>query len=770
MLSALLFATLLSQTAPVAGNASLLGIVVDAATQQPIAGARVWLVDLQKATTTNAEGRFTFEFLPAGSFTITVSNIGYIFVKRLVHIPPATALTITIALAEGQGTYQESVTVVAASPERPSEPGVASQTTLGSGGLQSLRSVAVDDPMRAIQSLPGVAAGDDFRSEFSVRGASFRQMGIVIDDVATPMLMHTVKGADDTGSVAMINTDILDSASLFAGAHPQRDGNWLGGTLRFTVREGSRDRTQVRLAVSDTGAAAVIEGPLGRGKRASWLLSARKSYADWLIRKLDPTFGSTLGFYDVQSKLTFDISSRQQLQFLMIGGDANYFQNNSGATNGLHTSSAQSLVGSLAWRYTRPRVQLSQRVSNAYSDFDNHGLVQQHLGSGVTRTFVARTDVRWLISPSMAFEAGGQGEHNYDQRTLNQYTAIGGGNVRLRNRFAFLGERNLSSAWAQITAKSTRGAIVGGVRGITDNIRATPHAAPWLLAELKLGSRVEVKAGVARPVQYGDVYQLVPPTFTSFTASGASTVSLGETRVTRPERALAYDLGIDVRFGKTMVLRVNGYTRDESDILRVYDTEPRLTATGSLFQPTTPVQGRQSALNSLAGQSRGVEFLAQRRAQTGLVGWISYTYARTDYQDAITGENFPGDFDQRHTANIFLEERWSYRTAFSLKVRLSSSPPIPGYFSGTIDNLFISGTRNQVRLPKYGRIDARANRTFTFNQRRLTLFLEMINATNRKNYGVAGGFVSTSTAGHRASSYTEKLIGWLPSIGILIEF
>jgi len=155
------------------------------------------------------------------------------------------------------------------------------------------------------------------------------------------------------------------------------------------------------------------------------------------------------------------------------------------------------------------------------------------------------------------------------------------------------------------------------------------------------------------------------------------------------------------------------------------------------------------------------------KALPGLVGWLSYGWSHTRDNDRLTGESFDGDFDQRHTVNVFIEERVSYRTAVSVKVRTGSSPPLPGYFKGTIDDLFVSDTRNQVRLPTYLRIDARANRTYTFDHRRLTLFLEVINLTGRRNLGVADGFVRSN---FQALSYTEKLIPWLPSIGMLIEF
>ena len=727
------------------GTSILQGIVVDAATQTPIAGARVWIVDFGLTANSGPDGRFTFTHLPGTSFTLTVSQIGYIFVKRTIDLPDNSTLGIVIALAEGQGTYTENVTV-AATVERPSEPGVAAQTVIGSGGLQSLRSVATDDPMRAVQALPGATTGDDFRSEFSVRGATFRQMGVVIDNIATPMLVHTVKGHDDTGSVAMINTDILDSVSLTAGAAPQRDGNYLGGTLKFTVREGSRDRTQVRVAASDTGAAGVVEGPLGTGRRGSWLFSARKSYAAWLIRKLDPTFGSTLDFYDLQSKFAYDLTSRQQLQFLAIGGSAEYFQQNTSVGNGLHTADSRSLVGSLVWKYTRPTFQLSQRLSNAYSDFANFGLLGQNQGDGHTTALIARTDALWNLSPSTTLEGGAQREATHDQRVLRSYTTVNSTTVRLRSEDKYGGDRSLNSVWAQTTTKTRFGTVVAGVRGIGEGWQSAPHIGWWLLGDTRLGARVAVRGGVGRSVQYPDLYQ-------TFYAAAPLV----------PERALSFDLGMEVTLTPTISARVNGYRRRESDILRAYDHEPRLV--NNKLVAASVAMWR----NSLAGTSRGAEFVLQRKAATGLVGWLSYGYSHTSDTDTQSLESFDGDFDQRHTVNVFLEERLSYRTAVSLKVRTGSSPPIPGYFKGTNDALFVGDLRNQVRLPEYLRIDVRANRTFTYNQKRLTLFLEVINLTGRRNWGTAEGSVRT-TSPFQATNWTEKLIPWLPSIGILIEF
>ncbi len=108
-------------------------------------------------------------------------------------------------------------------------------------------------------------------------------------------------------------------------------------------------------------------------------------------------------------------------------------------------------------------------------------------------------------------------------------------------------------------------------------------------------------------------------------------------------------------------------------------------------------------------------------------------------------EEFDGDFDQRHTLNVFVEQRLSYRLAVSGKLRLGSNFPIVGYFTGTPEALQLSASRNQVRLPFYSRLDVRANRAFTFQRSRLTLFVEVMNLLGRRNGGQSDGFIRPST-------------------------
>src|SRR4029434_10346198 len=89
----------------------------------------------------------------------------------------------------------------------------AGATSLHGRELENLRGAVLDDPLRAIQSLPSATATDDFYSEFAVRGNPFRYVGLNVDGVPTRYLLHTVNGITDGGSIAMIHSDTLSSVA-----------------------------------------------------------------------------------------------------------------------------------------------------------------------------------------------------------------------------------------------------------------------------------------------------------------------------------------------------------------------------------------------------------------------------------------------------------------------------------------------------------------------------------------------------------------------------
>src|SRR4030095_10839147 len=145
--------------------------------------------------------------------------VNYGLVKKTIkHTGDTTDLK--IALNEDAATLTESVSINL-DPYEETQTNAASEQLLNKRELQSLSSILIGDPVRAAQALPGVSTGDDFRSEFSVRGAGFDRIGLYLDGVLTENFVHTIQGGYiDTGSVSVINADTVESVSLFTGAFP----------------------------------------------------------------------------------------------------------------------------------------------------------------------------------------------------------------------------------------------------------------------------------------------------------------------------------------------------------------------------------------------------------------------------------------------------------------------------------------------------------------------------------------------------------------------
>ena len=401
----------LAQDAAPAATGTVRGVVVDRADGTAIGDVSVRVQDAGAPVKTDAEGRFELAGVPAGQRTLYVSVVGFILVKRPIDVRPGEPLDLTIALSEGTGTYSETVTV-AGERFREQERSVPAQQTLGSGDIQNLRNLLTNDPMRAIQVLPGVSTGDDFRSEFVVRGSPFSRMTFTLDGVPTSFLLHTVQQIRDGGSIAMLNGDILDGITLLNGSYPQRYGNRLGAELDFHMREGSRDRAQLRFAVSGTDASVVAEGPLGGGKSGSWLVSARKSYLELLLRQIDDENDFGFGFSDIQSKLVYDVAPAHRAELTIVAGRSRLDQESTvEQLNEVQDGRNSAVLVNGGWRFTlSPRVVLNQHLALGVNDYSNVNAAGGELDRGSGRDVTWRADLAAIRSSTLTLEGGAQAQ------------------------------------------------------------------------------------------------------------------------------------------------------------------------------------------------------------------------------------------------------------------------------------------------------------------------------------------------------------------------
>ncbi len=737
MLNVLLLALLLS-----VDTGKITGTVVEARTGAPLAAVLVKVQSTGQQAFSDGDGKFEIAGVPVGSQTLLVSVVGYGLVRREVTVSATDAVDVTIPVTEGASTYVEEVSV-GASRFREAEPGVSSQSVLGSREILALRGLVADDPFRAVQVLPGVSTGDDFRAEFAVRGLGPGNIGISIDGVDSPLLFHTVRGVQDTGSLALINSDILESAALLAGPHPQRLNAHLGSRLDFTTRDGSRERLTVRGMFSASAASTVLEGPVGSDKNASWLFSIRKSYIDWLLRQIDSTTDTTFGFTDGQAKFTIDLTPRQSLRVSVLAGRSLLRENeNPPDANTLDPAANTTVIGNVQWRFT-PSAQFStsQQVYLVNSDYRNRVRDGRTREEGNDRDLTWRGSAAWNPGSGHLIEFGAQAQSLSSKRVDRRFT-----NTSEQLLLDATGDAWSAAGWAHHRWTPTaRVSITPGVRLEHWELYNQTKASPWLLTEYEVrsGTRVRLGAGIQHQ---------------SATIENAIFVLPGQRLV--PQQAATIEAGIEQRIGSALRLNLVAYHRRDDHGLRAVNSEIRIE-NNRVVQPQNPHWE-----NALTGKTTGAEITLERRAVNGLNGWLSYTWNDSRYEDSP--ESFPSDYDQRHTVNAYVAYRWSGRTSLSARMRYGSNFPIVGYVAQDANGYLLSAQRNGIRLPAYSRLDLHADRTFTYRKSRLTLFIEVVNAMNRDNYRPNSFRVNTNT--RRVFEPIESLFPLLPVAGVLIEF
>lgn len=725
------------------------GRVIDGRTGVGLDKVLVLIENGGPSTQTDATGAFRIASVTAGSHKLFVSVVGYILVRKIVQVPAGGAVEVTIPLSEGTGTYTETITV-AADPFRRGEPGVAAQQVLGSADIQNLRGVLADDPLRAVQVLPGVSAADDLRSEFSVRGSPFTHLSMTVEGFSTPYLLHTVRAVEDqssSGSVAMINSDILQDVTLLNGGYPQRYGDRTGAEVDFRLREGSRERRQVRVAVSGTNASVVGEGPIGRSRRGSWLVSARQSYLQLIVERVfDESNGFNFAFSDTQGKVVYDLSPSQRAEFTILAGHSKLEERREDLdSQDLFTGRNGSVIGIGSWRLTRARGILTSRVLSSFNSFTNTTLDQVNLDDGHDKEAAGRVDGSITFGRHVQADAGAQAEWVDETRFRQRFSGATG---RYRTINDFQGRATRSGGYAQARLSGGSLTVIPGARIDHWTLTGETTASPWLQADWQLSPSMSLRGGTGVYRQFPDFEQVIGAF--GLPDAGAQTAD-------------QYDLGFEHRISGSLRWQATIFDRQESGFFRRPAAETRLV-NGRVVRGvvTAPYE------NALGGFARGVELLIQRRSPRGISGWLAYSYGRTHRTDTQTQESYWSDLDQRHAVNLYVSYRISDRTSVSAKIRGGTNVPAPGYYEQRGDTFVVSSVRNTLRLPTYSRVDLRANRTFNWSRKRLTLFAEVVNLLNRDNVRFNPPGVNTATG--RVTNLFESLIPIVPSAGILIEF
>lgn len=311
-----------------AQESAIKGWVRDNVTEQGLIGATV-TVKLQDAvitgTVTDADGHFYIKGMAAGRYQLEFSYTGYKAVTLPnVLITSGKETEMDVVMEEGI-VLEEAVIVATADKDKAiNEMATISARTFSleevtrySGGR--------NDASRLVSNFAGVAAANDNRNDIVVRGNSPAGILWRLEGIPIPNPNHFSTLGTTGGPVSALNTNLLKNSDFLTSAFPAEYGNALSGVFDVGFRSGNKDKFESTLQLAAfSGLEAMVEGPLGKNKDKSFLLSYRYSFVQ-LAEKFNLNFGTnaTPNYQDLSFNIDLGKSKLGNFKIFGIGAGSN---------------------------------------------------------------------------------------------------------------------------------------------------------------------------------------------------------------------------------------------------------------------------------------------------------------------------------------------------------------------------------------------------------------------------------------------------------------
>lgn len=318
----LLSSSLLSQEKSLHG--SIQGQLIDGTTNQPLVGVNVLVVERTTlGAVSDAGGNFSIPSIPVGEYSLRASLIGY-QQAVLTNVVVSTGRSTKVKLRMNEDAVQVG-TVEVRADYFSTEGTIAPVSTIGLNGAEVKRSPgSAQDMQRIVQNLPSVANSNDQNNELIVRGGSPDENLTVMDNIEIPTTNHYPNQFNSGGPINMVNVDLIEDIRFSTGGFPAQYGDKLSSVMDISLREGDKERMLAGNVLAHfAGAGGVLEGGFDNGK-GTWIFSGRQSF----LETLDQIVGITaLGitaipkYYDLQTKITYELSPSQKLILNGIYGD-----------------------------------------------------------------------------------------------------------------------------------------------------------------------------------------------------------------------------------------------------------------------------------------------------------------------------------------------------------------------------------------------------------------------------------------------------------------
>ena len=764
------------------------GVVIDKSTRQPLEFVNVLVVGLGIGASTDANGNFLITQVPPGIYRLQASFLGYKTELtpeyRVNHVTPY----VQIELEEENASLNEVVVTASPFQKVPESP-----VSLRVIGLQEIEKApgANRDLSKVVQNYPGVAFSPiGYRNDLIVRGGGPSENRFYLDGVEIPNINHFSTQGASGGPVGLIDADLIRSVKFYSGAFPADKGNALSSVLDFSLRDGDMERNSLKATLGASEVSLSSNGHIGN--KTSYLVSVRQSYLQALFKILGLPF--LPAYTDASFKIKTRFDSHNELTLLGLGGidrmklnlgiegeDAEYMLSYLPEIN-----QETYTVGGVYRHYSQRHVQsivLSQSYLNnrnvKYRDNDESSEENLTLRLG---SIEQETKLRMENTSSWSVWKVKAGfDLNYSRYKSNEYRKVFANALREYDyhtdlslwRWGMFASVDYAAPDKSFTASM-------GVRTDGNNY-SDKMKELWRQLSPRLSVSYRLIEGLTLSGHVGLYYQLPSYTALGFKGEEGEYVNRHLDYISVSQESL----GLSWTPNENMELSVEGFYKLYGHMPFSLSDQIPLSCKGNDYGTI----GNEALSSEAKGRSYGVELMFKWLLTQKLNLSSSLTIFKSEFKDGEQGSYVPSAWDNRFILNMSGTYNFPKHWSLGAKVSCIGGSPYTPYDvekSSLVEAWNVQGRAyydysryNQERLPVFGQLDVRVDKTFYLKKCMLGFYLDIQNITASKlrqpDALMSTGQIENPSAPLSEQRYVMKSIRQesgtlLPTLGITFEY
>ncbi len=632
----------------------LSGIITDKISGETLVGATVFLKgDVQKGTTTDANGFFSFSGLSTEVLNVEFSFIGYLTIYKIINIKSPNNSFLEIQL-EQSDVLIDQVNVVESGYEKMGDVDIEiSQYNLTPKNIQIIPT-ARNDVFKAIRYMPGVEPTEPLSPLVSVRGSDPGENLIMLDGVTIYNPYHFMS------SSGIFNMQTVKNVEMMVGGFGAEFGGRNSSVINISTKDGDKSGVHGEVHPTTSETKLFLEFPVG--EKSTMMIAGRINY-DLLGNFL---FYSNNYFYDMNLSFTHRINSRNWLTVKYFGSkdktnmDFNYIYKYMGNSIGMEEYFNDM---SLKWinRWNNNIVTAhwkSVLTSNLFLKAQIYGSL--HYADNFSEMVMNVEDM--VFDTSTRFKSK---VNDWCAKFTLDYSPFFWSNIKAGAEYNFYFFENgseINSVDNGIAEKSPQllsffleDKLTFGNFQIRPGLRGSRFDGKNLRFEPRINANLYLEGGFKLQAAWGKYIQHIVSMNTQEFEFNQFLDYYYPLNGKEPSISYHYIFGAEKKINKNNTVSVDIYYKD---IARTYSFDLMQDQYYAFQLSDKIVEGK--------GRSYGIELL-WNGSFNNLSGWASYTLSRStrSFPHFMDGKEYDYDYDRRHSIKFVLNYQANKRISYS---------------------------------------------------------------------------------------------------------